>query len=204
MNPLLSALLHMVLLAVAGQAWGDWNKAASAYRQGSHAAAFGEWQSLARTRGVAPGTSAVTLFGGGEIVGNFDQLSRTPESLAASLAATLNMAGHPKKVAAHDALLVLSPEHHRVFRAAGWDRARILEALLAATEREGAELVRGAGGVAEGMPESAAGRRHRKFRDGGLQLVRAGGAAGLMSAMIVGWAATGERGSEPVTREVGG
>jgi len=160
------------------------------------------WETLARSRGAAEGASAVTLFGGGEVVGNFDQLSRTPESLAASLAATLIVAGHPKKVHAHDAALVLSPEHYRVFREAGWDRARIVDELQRASERDGAQLIRGAGGIAEGMPGSAAGRRWRKFRDGGLQLVRAGGEAGLMSAIIIGWAATGERGSEPVTREI--
>ncbi len=161
------------------------------------------WTPLARSRGAREGASAVTLFGGGEVIGNFDQLSRTPESLAASLAATLNAAGHPKKVRQHDALLVISPEHHRVFAQAGWDRVRIATELQRASERDGAELVRGAGGIAEGMPDTAAGTRHAKFRDGGLLLARAGGPAGLMSAMIVGWAATGERGSEPVTKEIG-
>ncbi len=161
------------------------------------------WTSLAASRGVPAGASAVTLFGGGEVVGCFDQLSRSAESLAASLAETLNVAGHPKKVAQHDAMLVLSPEHHRVFAAARWGRTEILEGLRRATVRDGAALVRGARGIAEGMPEEAAGERLEKFRPGGLQLVRAGGEAGLMSAIIVGWAATGERGSEPVTREIG-
>lgn len=160
------------------------------------------WLPLAQARGAPAGASAVTLFGGGEVVGNFDQLSRTPESLAASLAATLNVAGHPKKVNAHDALLVLSPEHWRVFRDAGWDRARVTAGLNEASVRDGADLVRGAGGIAEGMPASAAGGRWPKFRDGGLNVVRAGGEAGMMSAIIVGWAASGERGSEPVTREI--
>jgi hypothetical protein len=63
--------------------------------------------------------------------------------------------------------------------------------------------VRGAGGIAEGMPASVAASAPPKFRDGGLQIVRAGGEAGMMSAMIIGWAATGERGSEPVTKEIG-
>ena len=161
-----------------------------------------EWQPLAQSRGIADGASAVTLFGGGEIIGNMDQLARDADALAASLADTLNVAGHPKKVSAHDALLVLSPEHYRVFRDASLDRAQILETLHEATRRNGDELVRGAGGVAEGMPASSAGTNPRKFRDAGLQLVRAGGEAGLMSAMIVGWAASGERGSEPVTREI--
>ena len=162
-----------------------------------------DWQPLAQARGVPAGRSAVTLVSGGEIVGCFDQRSREAPSLTASLAATLNVAGHPKKVRAHDAVLVLSPEHYRVYQQASWDRARIVEELQRATERDGAELVCGAGGIAEGMPESLIGTRHPKFRDGGLQLVRAGGQAGLMSAIIVGWAATGERGIEPVTQEIG-
>ena len=160
------------------------------------------WQPLAQSRGVAEGASAVTLFGGGEVIGNMDQLAREPDELAASLAATLITAGHPKKVSAHDALLVISPEHHRVFQRAGLGRAQILQTLHEATRRDGETLVRGAGGIAEGMPASIAGTRPAKFRDGGLLLVRAGGQAGLMSAMIVGWAASGERGSQPVTREI--
>jgi hypothetical protein len=162
-----------------------------------------DWQPLAQARGVPAGRSAVTLVSGGEIVGCFDQRSREAPSLTASLAATLNVAGHPKKVRAHDAVLVLSPEHYRVYQQADWGRARIVEELQRATERDGAELVCGAGGIAEGMPDSLIGTRHPKFRDGGLQLVRAGGQAGLMSAIIIGWAATGERGIEPVTQEIG-
>ena len=42
-----------------------------------------------------------------------------------------------------------------------------------------------------------------KFREDGLNVVRAGGEAGLMSAVIGGWAASGDRGTVPVTREVG-
>ncbi|MCP5153019.1 MAG: thioredoxin [Ectothiorhodospiraceae bacterium] len=160
------------------------------------------WEPLAVSRGIEPGKSAVTLFGGDGVLGNFDQLSRTPESLTASLAMSLVAIGHPKKFQAHDAFLVLSPEHYRIYREAGWSRGRILDALIAACERPGEELVRGAGGVAEGMPASVAGQRITKFRPAGLGLVRAGGIAGLMSAIIGGWAATGERGSEPVTKEI--
>ena len=41
-----------------------------------------------------------------------------------------------------------------------------------------------------------------KFRRGGLNIVRAGGPAGLMSAIIGGWVASGPRGTNPVTKEV--
>ena len=57
-------------------------------------------------------------------------------------------------------------------------------------------------GVAEGLPESASGRMVAKFRPGGLLIVRAGGTAGLFSAIIAGWAASGPVGSSPVTKEV--
>jgi hypothetical protein len=61
--------------------------------------------------------------------------------------------------------------------------------------------VRGAGGIAEGIPRELAGIELPKFRSGGLLLVHAGGDAGLFSAVVGGWV-SGETGSAPVTREV--
>ena len=46
------------------------------------------------------------------------------------------------------------------------------------------------------------GRASPKLREGGLLIVRAGGGAGMFSAILPGWAATGPIGSIPVTREV--
>ena len=96
----------------------------------------------------------------------------------------------------------LGPEHARVFADAGWDRQRVLVELDACLQLPGAELVRGAGGIAEGVPEQFADATLPKFRPGGVLLACAGGAAGLFSAMIGGWA-NGAVGSQPVTREVG-
>jgi hypothetical protein len=62
-------------------------------------------------------------------------------------------------------------------------------------------VVRGAGGITEGMPEAVADGTVPKFRDDGLWFVHAGGRAGLFSAIIGGWV-NGATGSEPVTREV--
>ncbi len=160
-----------------------------------------EWEPLSVARGFPRGVSTVTLFAGDGVLANFDQTSRTPESLVRSLAMSLWAIGHPKKIQTHDAMLVLSPEHYRVFRDAGWDRRRIQEAFDEVLRRPGAELVRGAGGVAEGVPAEQADGLLTKFRPGGLHIVRAGGAAGLMSGIIGGWA-SGERGSVPVTKEV--
>ena len=65
----------------------------------------------------------------------------------------------------------------------------------------GAEIVRGAGGCAEGMPEALAARSWPKFRPEGLLFVHAGGTAGLFSGIIGSWK-NGPGGSQPVTREV--
>jgi hypothetical protein len=160
------------------------------------------WESLAVERGFAPDASTVTLFAGEGPRGIVDQLSRTPESLASSLAAGLRSVAHPKLPMGFDAFVVVSPEHARVFSDAGWTKARLKEELHARLQLEGADIVRGAGGIAEGVPEAFAGATLPKFRPDGLWLVHAGGKAGLFSAIIGGWV-NGPAGSQPVTKEVG-
>ena len=159
------------------------------------------WQPLSVWRGLAPGESAVTLFAAAGLTPVVDQASRTPESLARSFAAVLRSVAHPKLVMGFDAVVVVCPEHARVFREAGWDRARVMAELGDLLTLHGDELVKGASGIAEGLPAWAAGRTFPKFRDGGLLLVHAGGTAGMFSAVIGGWA-SGPAGSVPVTRPV--
>ncbi|WP_448616936.1 thioredoxin family protein [Modestobacter sp. URMC 112] len=156
---------------------------------------------LAADRGV-PG-DAVTVFAGSGVQPVVDQLSRDPGSLARSFAACLRVNAHPKLPLGFDAMLIVSPEHGRVFREAGWDRARLLAELDELLTLPGAELVRGAGGMAEGIAADLADRPLPKFRPGGLLVVSAGGDAGLFSAVVGGWV-SGEAGSVPVTRGVGG
>jgi len=108
---------------------------------------------------------------------------------------------HPKLVMAFDCLLAVGPEHARVFREAGWSKADLTARLGELLQIPGRELVRGAGGIAEGLPESVAEATLPKFRPGGLLVVHCGGGAGLFSAMIGGWA-SGAIGSEPVMREI--
>jgi len=67
--------------------------------------------------------------------------------------------------------------------------------------RPGAELIRGAGGIAEGLPEAFKDAALPKFRPDGLLIVHAGGRAGLFSSIIGGWV-NGETGSQPITVEV--
>ena len=160
------------------------------------------WEPFHVWRGFDAGASTVTLFAGEGPRGIVDQLSRDPESLARSFAACLRTVQHPKLPMIFDALLVVGPEHGRVFREAGWSRTRLLERLDALLQLPGDELVRGAGGIAEGLPPSVAGATLPKFRPGGLLVVHAGGGAGLFSTVFAGWA-SGPTGSQPVTREVG-
>src|SRR5262249_60163951 len=115
------------------------------------------------------------------------QQSRPPESLARTYAACLQVVAHPKLALSWDAVLVISPEHARVFRDAGWSKARLREELDGLLRRPGAEMVRGAGAIAEGVPGGLAGAEVPKFRHGGRLIVPDGGTAGMFSAIIGGW-----------------
>jgi len=179
------------------------------------------WEPLSVERGVPEGRSAVTVFAGSGPHGFADQRSRDPESLARSMAWALDGVFHPKLAMAADAVLVVSPEHARVFREAGWSKARLRERLLELGSKPAAELAAGALGCAEGMNVPAggaggaggvsgpfaqgaagsAGAGIPKFVPEGLLIVHAGGGAGLFSAVIGGWV-RGSIGSVPVTREV--
>lgn len=158
---------------------------------------------LAEARGIAPGVDAVTVFAGEGPKCVVDQMARTPEELAASLADALQGLHHPKLAMAFDAVLVISPDHGRILLEAGWDRDRLTAELMARTERPGSEMVRGAGGMAEGLPTAFADAASvPKFRPGGVLLAHAGGGAGLFSTIIGGWV-NGQTGSDPVTVAVG-
>jgi hypothetical protein len=157
--------------------------------------------SLAVSRGFAPTDDTVTVFPGEGPRCIVDQLARTPEELATTFAACLRTLHNPKLVLAFDAIVIIGPEHARVFAEAGWDRDRILAELDARLQIPGAELVRGEGGIAEGVPAALRDKTLPKFRPNGILLVHAGGGAGLFSAMIGGWA-NGATGSQPVTRKV--
>ncbi len=156
---------------------------------------------LAGQLGVDAGTDAVTVFAGEGPRCVVDQLSRTPESLAGSLAAQLQVLHHHKLVLAFDAILVMGPEHARVFAEAGWDRERIIAELHARLTTPASALERGADGIAEGIPGGFGDAALPKFAPNGLMLAYAGGGAGLFSMIIAGWV-NGDRGSRPVARAV--
>jgi len=157
---------------------------------------------LSVARGMEPGQDAVTLFAGHGPTSIIDQRSRDPESLTRSFASVLRANAHPKLPLKIDAVLVISPEHGRIFREAGWGREQLMERLGELLLLDTDELVQGAGGMAEGIPPAFAGMQLPKFREGGLLVCHAGGGAGLFSAVLGGWV-NGEEGSDPVTVPIG-
>lgn len=153
------------------------------------------WPSLAVERGFAPTDSTVTLFAGHGPSGAVDQTARTPEELISSLAGRLIATGHPNQPS--EAMLVLTPEHQRVFADGGWSKQRFrdeLDQLLIL------DPLRAKAGVS-GEAAKGNARQVRKFRPGFPMIVRAGGDAGAFSAIIEGWIG-GRTGSEPITQVI--
>jgi hypothetical protein len=159
------------------------------------------WEPFSVSLGKPAGTNTVTLFPGEGPRSVVDQLSRDPESLARTFAVNLRTLHHPKLLMAFDVILAVGPEHSRVFREAGWSRKQLVDRLMELLQIPGKEVIRGAGGIAEGVPENLENATLPKFRPGGIHVVHCGGGAGLFSAIIGGWV-TGEMGSETVIQEI--
>jgi hypothetical protein len=205
-NATIGRALQLVIRNVGGGRPGEIDRATLG-NPGKYTFCFAEdeagspWEPLSVSRGFDAGASTVTLFAGEGVRGVVDQLSRNAESLARSFAGALRTVAHHKLVLGFDAVLVVSPEHGRVFRDAGWSRERLLEELHGLLQIPGAQIVRGAGGIDEGLPEGFKDATLPKFRPDGLLVLHAGGTAGLFSAIIGGWV-NGATGSQPVTMEV--
>jgi len=159
------------------------------------------WPTLAQSRGLGADTDALTLFAGEGPRTIVDQKSRTPESLVNHFAAAIRTVNSPKLAAIFDVLFVMSPEHMARFADAGWTRERFVAAVQEALVIDGDELIAGAGGIEEGMPDFLAGSPIPKLTPDGLLVAHAGGGAGLFSSIMAGWA-NGDTGSMPVTAEI--
>ncbi len=206
-NATIGRALQLVIRNVGGGRPGEIDRAAFGW-PGKYTFCFAErehdspWDPYHVDRGFDRAASTVTLFAAGGLQPVVDQLSRDAHELANTFARCLRSVGHPKNVFIWDAFLAIGPEHARVFREAGWSKSQLHEELSARLQIPGDEVIRGADGIAEGMPEGFAGHTLPKFRDGGLRIVHCGGEAGLFSAIIPGWA-SGAVGSEMVTKEIG-
>ena len=161
-----------------------------------------EWPSLSMDRGYTREDSVVNLFAGSGVQPFVDQQSRQPESLVKNLANSLRSVANTRSFGMADAIIVISPEHRRVLREGGWTKPNLKQALYDELKTPGADIIRGKDGIAEGMPEKFKDIILNKFRDDGLHIVGAGGKAGMFSAIISGWLASGEKGSQLVSQQI--
>ncbi len=160
------------------------------------------WTTLSEDRGFRRDQSSVTLFSADGPVGCVDQKSRDPASLVYSLAGSLRIVNHVDLANAADAVVVIGPEHGRVFDQAGWSKAQVVAALHARLQISGQDLGMGTASAAPVVATTSGPRTAAKFRPEGLTLVRAGGQAGLFSAIIPGWLMKGSLGTDPVSKEI--
>ena len=154
------------------------------------------WESLAVERGFSPDASTVSLFAASGVAPIMDQTSRDPDALCRSFAACLKADGHPKHANSPPPVLVISPEHTRRYADVGWSKTRFRDTLNQYLQLPVAELLKGAGGIPEGTRTKDKETRP-KFRNNTLHIVRAGGDAGLFSALISSWG-----GSQSITKEI--
>ncbi len=183
-------------------AHGQMGKLASCVAERAEGSPF---EPLHVARGLPAEATGVTLLATEAPRVLVDQLARDPEGLCASLAPALESIAHPKLRLAFDGMVVLGPEHGRVLREAGWDRARTQARLHELTHSPAGALAQGAGGSPEGIdPKWVADPELPVAKFAGperVTLVHAGGDAGLFSMVYGSWAA-GDIGSAPVTRSV--
>ena len=108
-------------------AHGQMGKVASCFAERLHDSPWEPLRAVARRAGGRDGRDARWPPRRRAIV--VDQLAREPGGRCAPASRlALESVAHPKQRLAFDALLVVGPEHGRVFREAGWDRARVQRA----------------------------------------------------------------------------
>lgn len=206
-NATIGRALQLVIRNVGGGVPGGIDRATMG-NPGKYTYCFAEdesdenWESLAMDRGFERGDSVISLFAGDGLQPILDQQSRTPESLARSMAASLRSVAHTKLFGMADAILIVCPEHRRVLREGGWSKSDLRKALYEALMTPGAQVLRGVDDIAEGMPAKFKDKILNKFRDDGLHIVTTGGTAGMFSAIIGGWVASGERGSQLTSQKI--
>ena len=205
-NATIGRALQLVVRNVGGGRPGEMDRACFG-TPGKYSFCFAEdeddgvWESYAVEKGFARGASTVTLFTGDGVAPIIDQVARTPEELVRSYAPCLRAIYHEGQVADVAAFLAIGPEHARVFYQAGWTKRRIKEELAPLLQVPVRSLKPGFG-VDDDVARLKAERPDAsvpKFKTGSLNIIRAGGSAGLFSAIISG---LGSITINPVTKEV--
>jgi hypothetical protein len=200
-NATIGRALRLVCVNVGGATPGGVSMSTLAH-PGRYSYCIGEreeespWESLAVEHGFASGDSTVAVLAADAPLGVYDQRSRTPVDLLATIAASLAVVSHHKMTHWGDTLLVISPEHAKILGDAGWKKPAVQRWLWDRLRRPVSELVPGRNG-GDGLPEHVL----AKFKDPereptlipkfrapeNIKLVVAGGTAGRFSAIVPGW-----------------
>jgi hypothetical protein len=166
------------------------------------------WPPYHASRGVAPETSAVTLFAGEAPHGISDHASRTANALAGSLGWSMVGIWNSKHFPLYShTMLVVGPEHARTFSDDGWTRERLARHLYETVRAPYRTLLpdddHGEGtNLRYGTAPPAADDPIPKFPSPDeIHILVAGGTAGRFSVAIPGWLGT-KNGSRPVTRPI--
>ena len=204
-NAAIGRALQLVVRNVGGGRPGEMDRACFG-TPGKYTFCFAEdeddgvWEPYSVEKGFGKGVSTVTAFTGDGVAPVIDQSSRTPEELARSYAACLRTLYHPGQVADVAAFLAVSPEHARVFYAAGWTKQRVKDELAKLLRVPVRDLKPGFGldKELERLRREDPDGTVPKFRTGSLNIIRVGG-TGLFSAIISG---LGSITINPVTKEI--
>ena len=136
-------------------------------------------------------------------------MPRPPERRPLSAATQLLAVSHVKLPA--EAMIVMTPEHQRVYEEAGWSKDRFYEELEPLIQLDPAAAARGVDGMEEGLEvggPSVFGASDenaptiRKLPPWSPMVIRVGGGAGAFSAILQGWV-PGSKGSTPITHPIG-
>jgi len=159
------------------------------------------WESLAVTRGFAPGDSVTTLYCGDGPMGVSNHYGREPDDLVHSLAAAGGACFCPNAYPiGAETIFVVCPEHVATFKAAGWSKREVAERIFEAAKREVGTLRRGEWlALLADAPDDMLVSKWMSPDE--IVLVVAGGAAGRFSCVLPPWVGFG-LGSLMVSRRV--
>ena len=164
------------------------------------------WEPFHVSRGFDPAQSALTLYAAEPPRTVSEHNARDAKTLLRAISCVLRNVWSPKRCAAHEAMVVFSPEHAETIGRSGMARRQTAEFLF---DNTGVPLREYEDPTAEGAQPAARQAYeeividgepcYRKFRKpDNLHLLVAGGPAGKFSAVMGSWAA-GPRGSQMVT-----